>query len=62
MAPAVAAPAADADGDVHGNRHGKVSRVPGYKGHTGMHPASIVPFASAAKAHQAGYRKTKDAP
>jgi phosphatidylserine/phosphatidylglycerophosphate/cardiolipin synthase-like enzyme len=57
-----AAPMADATGDVHGNRHSKVYRVPGCKGYTGMNPASIVPFGTEAAAQQAGYRRAKDCP
>jgi len=53
-------PMADATGEVHGNRHSKVYRVPGCKGYAGMHPASVVPFATEAEAQQAGYRKAKD--
>ena len=49
-------------GDVHGNRHSKVYRVPGCKGYTGMNPASIVPFGTEAAAQQAGYRRAKDCP
>jgi len=55
-----AAPMAQAAGDVHGNRHSKVYRVPGCKGYAGMRPASVVPFATEAEAQQAGYRKAKD--
>jgi phosphatidylserine/phosphatidylglycerophosphate/cardiolipin synthase-like enzyme len=49
-----------AAGDVHGNRKSKVYRVPGCKGYAGMRPASVVAFATEAKAQQAGYRKAKD--
>ena len=55
-----AAPMAQASGDVHGNRHGKVYRVPTCKGYAGMRPASVAPFATEAEAQQAGYRKAKD--
>ena len=55
-----AAPLAPASGEVHGNRHSKVYRVPGCKGYASMHPASVVPFTTEAEAHQAGYRKAKD--
>jgi phosphatidylserine/phosphatidylglycerophosphate/cardiolipin synthase-like enzyme len=55
-----AAPMAQAPGDVHGNRHSKVYRVPGCRGYAGMNPASVVPFATEADATQAGYRKAKD--
>ena len=47
-------------GDVHGNRHSKVYRVPGCKGYADMRPASMVPFATEEEAQQAGYRKAKD--
>jgi endonuclease YncB( thermonuclease family) len=50
------------DGEVHGNRHSKVYRVPGCRGYTGMNPVSVVPFATEADAQQAGYRKAKDCP
>jgi phosphatidylserine/phosphatidylglycerophosphate/cardiolipin synthase-like enzyme len=53
---------ADATGEVHGNRHSKVYRVPGCKGYAGMRPASVVPFATEAAAQQAGYRRAKDCP
>jgi phosphatidylserine/phosphatidylglycerophosphate/cardiolipin synthase-like enzyme len=56
----LAAPRAEAAGDVHGNRHSKVYRVPGCKGYASMRPASVVPFATEAEAQQAGYRKAKD--
>jgi hypothetical protein len=49
-----------ASGEVHGNRHSKVYRVPGCKSYAGMNPASVVPFATEEEAHQAGYRKAKD--
>ena len=52
--------ATQAAGDVHGNRHSKVYRVPGCKGYAGMNPASVVPFATEAEAQQAGYHKAKD--
>jgi phosphatidylserine/phosphatidylglycerophosphate/cardiolipin synthase-like enzyme len=55
-----ATPIAQASGEVHGNRHSKVYRVPGCKGYAGMRPASVVPFATEAEAQQAGYRKAKD--
>jgi endonuclease YncB( thermonuclease family) len=48
------------NGEVHGNRHSKVYRVPGCKGYTGMNPASVMPFATEAEAQQAGYRRAKD--
>ena len=51
---------AAAAGDVHGNRHSKVYRVPSCKGYASMRPASVVPFATEAEAQQAGYRKAKD--
>src|SRR5262245_8157179 len=51
---------AQASGDVHGNRHSKVYRVPGCKGYAGMRPASVVSFTTEAEAQQAGYRKAKD--
>ena len=57
-----AAPMAQASGEVHGNRHSKVYRVPGCKGYAGMRPASVVPFATEAEAQQAGYRKAKNCP
>jgi deoxyribonuclease-1 len=57
-----AAPMAQASGDIHGNRHGKVYRVPGCKSYAGMRPASVVPFATETEAQQAGYRKAKDCP
>jgi phosphatidylserine/phosphatidylglycerophosphate/cardiolipin synthase-like enzyme len=57
-----APPVADTDGAVHGNRHSKISRVPGCKGDAGMTPASVVPFATEAEAQQAGYRRAKDCP
>jgi phosphatidylserine/phosphatidylglycerophosphate/cardiolipin synthase-like enzyme len=53
-------PATEATGDVHGNRHSKVYRVPDCKGYAGMRPASVVPFATEAEAQRAGYRKAKD--
>jgi phosphatidylserine/phosphatidylglycerophosphate/cardiolipin synthase-like enzyme len=52
-------PATDIAGAVHGNRNSKVYRVPGCKGYARMHPANVVPFASAVEAQQAGYRKAK---
>jgi phosphatidylserine/phosphatidylglycerophosphate/cardiolipin synthase-like enzyme len=55
-----AAPTVEAVGEVHGNRHSKVYRVPGCKGYAGMRPASVVPFATEAEAQQAGYRRAKD--
>jgi len=55
-----AATMAQASGEVHGNRHSKVYRVPGCKGYAGMRPASVVPFATEAEAQQAGYRRAKD--
>jgi hypothetical protein len=55
-----AAPMAQASGDVHGNRHSKVYRVPGCKGYAGMRLASVVPFATEQEAQQAGYRRAKD--
>jgi len=55
-----AAPLAPASGDVHGNRHSKVYRVPGCQGYAGMRPTSVVPFVTEAEAQQAGYRKAKD--
>jgi phosphatidylserine/phosphatidylglycerophosphate/cardiolipin synthase-like enzyme len=55
-----ATPMADTTGEVHGNRHSKVYRVPGCKGYAGMNPASVVAFATEANATQAGYRKAKD--
>jgi hypothetical protein len=57
-----ASPMAAATGEVHGNRHSKVYRVPGCKGYAGMRPASVVPFATEAEAQQAGYRRAKDCP
>ena len=57
-----AAPTRQASGDVHGNRHSKVYRVPGCKGYAGMNPTSVVPFATEAEAQQAGYRKAKHCP
>ena len=57
-----AAPMAQASGDVHGNRHGKVYRVPGCKSYAGMRPASVVSFATETEAQQTGYRKAKDCP
>ena len=53
-------PLAEASGDVHGNRHSKVYRVPGCRGYVSMKPASVVPFATEDEAQQAGYRKAKD--
>jgi hypothetical protein len=55
-----AAPMAQAPGDIHGNRHSKVYRVPGCKGYAGMRPASVVPFATEQEAQQTGYRRAKD--
>ena len=55
-----AATMAQASGEVHGNRHSKMYRVPGCKGYAGMRPASVVPFATETEAQQAGYRKAKD--
>jgi hypothetical protein len=55
-------PATEATGDVHGNRHSKVYRVPGCQGYAGMRPASVVPFATEAAAQQAGYRRAKNCP
>jgi hypothetical protein len=55
-----ATPRANTTGEVHGNRYGKVYRVPGCKGYAGMRPASVVPFATETEAQQAGYRKAKD--
>jgi len=57
-----AAPMVEASGDVHGNRHSKVYRVPGCRGYASMNPASVVPFAAEAEAQQAGYRRAKDCP
>jgi phosphatidylserine/phosphatidylglycerophosphate/cardiolipin synthase-like enzyme len=57
-----ATPMANATGEVHGNRNSKVYRVPGCKSYAGMRPASVVPFATAGEAQQAGYRKAKDCP
>jgi phosphatidylserine/phosphatidylglycerophosphate/cardiolipin synthase-like enzyme len=57
-----AAPLAQATGDVHGNRHSKVYRVPGCKGYAGMNPASVIAFATEAEAQQAGYRQAKNCP
>jgi hypothetical protein len=51
---------AQAPGDIHGNRHSKVYRVPGCKGYAGMRPASVVPFATEQEAQQTGYRRAKD--
>jgi deoxyribonuclease-1 len=51
-----------ARGNVHGNRHSKVYRVPGCKGYASIRPAPVVPFATEAEAQQAGYRKAKDCP
>jgi phosphatidylserine/phosphatidylglycerophosphate/cardiolipin synthase-like enzyme len=59
-AAASAASAISAAGEVHGNRHSKVYRVPGCKGYVSMRPASVVPFTTEAEAQQAGYRKAKD--
>jgi hypothetical protein len=61
-ASSAAASMAQAPGDVHGNRHSKVYRVPGCQGYAGMNPTSVVPFASEAEAQQAGYRKAKNCP
>jgi phosphatidylserine/phosphatidylglycerophosphate/cardiolipin synthase-like enzyme len=55
-------PPTEATGDVHGNQHSKVYRVPGCKGYAGMRPASVVPFATEVEAQQAGYRRAKDCP
>src|SRR5262245_32242129 len=62
VASSLAAPIAQASGEVHGNRHSKVYRVPGCKGYAGMRPASVVPFATETEAQQAGYRKAKHCP
>jgi endonuclease YncB( thermonuclease family) len=57
------APATLADaGEVRGNRHSKVYRVPGCKGYAEMKPASVVPFPTEEAAQQAGYRKAKACP
>ena len=53
---------AAAPGDVHGNKHSKVYRVPGCMGYAVMTPASVVPFATEAEAQQAGYHRAKDWP
>jgi hypothetical protein len=60
--PAAAPPVAATDGEVHGNKHSKVYRVPGCKGYASMNPASMVPFATEAEAQQAGYRKAGNCP
>jgi phosphatidylserine/phosphatidylglycerophosphate/cardiolipin synthase-like enzyme len=57
-----ATPMADATGEVHGNRHSKVYRVPGCKGYAGMRPASVVSFATEAEAQQARYRQARYCP
>jgi methylphosphotriester-DNA--protein-cysteine methyltransferase len=47
---------------MHGNKISKIYRLPSCPGYTGMNPASIVPFATAADAQHAGYRKAKHGP
>ena len=59
-ASSTAVPMVQASGDVHGNRHSKVYRVPGCKGYAGIRPVSVVPFATEVAAPQAGDRKVKD--
>jgi hypothetical protein len=61
-APSAAFAPPDTDEEVRGNRHSKVYRMPGCKGYAGMKPASVVPFATAGEAQQAGYRQAKDCP
>jgi phosphatidylserine/phosphatidylglycerophosphate/cardiolipin synthase-like enzyme len=62
MASSETASMEQARGNVHGNRHSKVYRVPGCKGYASIRPAPVVPFATEAEAQQAGYRKAKDCP
>jgi phosphatidylserine/phosphatidylglycerophosphate/cardiolipin synthase-like enzyme len=45
-----ASSAPNSNGEVHGNRHSKVYRVPGCKGYASMHLASVVSFATQAAA------------
>ena len=59
---AAGASAPDDTGNVWGNRHSKVYRLPGCRGYASMNPASVVPFATEAEAQQAGYRRAKDCP
>jgi hypothetical protein len=45
-----------------GTLRGEGSLGPGCKGYAGMHPVSVIAFATEAEAQQAGYRKAKDCP
>ena len=58
----VASPAADASGEVHGNKNSKIYHLPGCPGYATLHPASVVPFAREEDAQKAGYRKAKNCP
>jgi hypothetical protein len=48
------------EGEVHGNKHSKVYRLPGCPGYAGMNPAFVMAFESEAEAQQAGYRKARN--
>jgi len=56
------APAVATNGEVRGNRHSKVYRVPGCPGYADMKPANVIPFATEAEAQRVGYRKAKNCP
>jgi hypothetical protein len=63
MRPSGTAPATvGGNGEVRGNKHSKIYRLPSCPGYEAMSPANIVPFASEAEAQQAGYRKAKSCP
>jgi phosphatidylserine/phosphatidylglycerophosphate/cardiolipin synthase-like enzyme len=47
-------------GEVHGNKKSKIYHLSTCPGYAGLHPASVVPFATEADAQQAGYRKAKN--
>ena len=47
-------------GEVYGNKHSKIYRLPGCPGYATLSPASVVEFANEAEAQHAGYRKAKN--
>jgi hypothetical protein len=56
------APQGSGNGVIHGNKNSKIYHLPTCPGYAGMNPASLITFASEAKAQQAGYRKAKNCP